>query len=80
MRGLNRPLQVETDSLDMADDESSTTSDESLDAKSEKFNPIKALYSSKMRLSSLKAPIYDNVSKFESVLSGASGQLKVRMP
>ncbi|XP_076674691.1 U6 snRNA-associated Sm-like protein LSm11 [Andrena cerasifolii] len=60
----------------MADDESSTTSDESLDAKSEKFNPIKALYSSKMRLSSLKAPIYDNVSKFESILSGTSGQLK----
>lgn len=62
----------------MADDESST-SDESLDAKSDKFNPMKALYSSKMQLSSRKAPIYDNIAKYEAVMSGLSGQLKVRI-
>ncbi|XP_011166072.1 U7 snRNA-associated Sm-like protein LSm11 [Solenopsis invicta] len=50
-------------------DEDSETSDESLDAGSEKFDPLKALYSPKMRLAS-SAPIYDNVSKFESVLKG----------
>ncbi|XP_076232417.1 U6 snRNA-associated Sm-like protein LSm11 [Calliopsis andreniformis] len=60
----------------MADDESSTTSEDSLDAKSEKFNPMKALYSSKMQLSLVKAPIYDNISKFEAVMSGLSGQSK----
>nr|XP_003699921.1 PREDICTED: U7 snRNA-associated Sm-like protein LSm11 [Megachile rotundata] len=60
----------------MADDESSSTSDESLDIKSVKFNPIKALYSSKIQLSALKAPVYDNVSKFESVLLGLSAKSK----
>ncbi|XP_050473642.1 uncharacterized protein LOC126865288 isoform X2 [Bombus huntii] len=60
----------------MADDESSSTSDESLDAKSEKFNPMKALYSKKIQLSASKAPIYDNVSKFEAVMSGLAGQKK----
>ncbi|XP_043578240.1 U7 snRNA-associated Sm-like protein LSm11 isoform X3 [Bombus pyrosoma] len=60
----------------MADDESSSTSDESLDAKSVKFNPMKALYSKKIQLSISKAPIYDNVSKFEAVMSGLAGQKK----
>ncbi|KAK2586354.1 hypothetical protein KPH14_010645 [Odynerus spinipes] len=50
----------------MAEDESSSTSDESLDAKSEKFDPIKALYSTKLRLPSTSAPTYDNVCMFES--------------
>lgn len=63
----------------MADDESSSTSDESLDAKSVKFNPMKALYSKKIQLSTSKAPIYDNVSKFEAVMSGLAGQKKVRI-
>lgn len=63
----------------MADDESSTTSDESLDVKSEKFDPLKALYSSKTQLSSSRAPIYDNVSKFEAVMSGLSERIKVRI-
>ncbi|EZA49647.1 hypothetical protein X777_12192 [Ooceraea biroi] len=53
----------------MADD-SSETSDESLDATSEKFDPLKALYSSKVQLSSTNVPIYDNIAKFESVLKG----------
>ncbi|XP_029037261.1 U7 snRNA-associated Sm-like protein LSm11 [Osmia bicornis bicornis] len=60
----------------MADDESSSTSDESLDVKSVKFDPIKALYSSKIQLSSSKAPIYDNVCKFESVLLGLAAKTK----
>lgn len=47
----------------------SDTSDESLDAGSDKFDPLKALYSSKMRLVS-SAPTYDNISKFEAVLKG----------
>ena len=63
----------------MADDESSSTSDESLDVKSVKFDPMKALYSRKIDLSSTRAPIYDNVSKFEAVMSGLSGQMKVRI-
>ncbi|XP_003394285.1 U7 snRNA-associated Sm-like protein LSm11 [Bombus affinis] len=60
----------------MADDESSSTSDESLDVTSVKFNPMKALYSKKIQLSTSKAPIYDNVSKFEAVISGLAGQKK----
>ncbi|CAL7947817.1 unnamed protein product [Xylocopa violacea] len=64
----------------MADDESSSTSDESLDVKSAKFDPMKALYSTKIRLSRSNAPIYDNVSKFEAVLSGLSGRTKAKDP
>ncbi|KAG7202009.1 hypothetical protein KM043_004696 [Ampulex compressa] len=55
--------------MKMADDDSSTTSDESLDAKSEKFDPMKVLYATKSRLSTLPSPIYDNVCKFESVMT-----------
>ncbi|KAG6801983.1 U7 snRNA-associated Sm-like protein LSm11 [Apis mellifera caucasica] len=64
----------------MADDESSSTSDESLDVKSVKFDPLKALYSTKIKLSGTKAPIYDNVSKFEAVMSGLSKQSKKNDP
>ncbi|OAD61830.1 hypothetical protein WN48_08923 [Eufriesea mexicana] len=60
----------------MADDESSSTSEESLDVQSVKFDPMKALYSTKIQLSGRKAPIYDNVSKFEAVLSGLSARPK----
>ncbi|KAL6266578.1 hypothetical protein P5V15_003425 [Pogonomyrmex californicus] len=56
-------------------DEDSETSDESLDAKSEKFDPLKALYSPKMRLIS-SAPMYDNIAKFESILKGVKGPTK----
>ncbi|XP_024878070.1 U7 snRNA-associated Sm-like protein LSm11 [Temnothorax curvispinosus] len=56
-------------------DEESETSDESLDAGSEKFDPLKALYSPKVRLAS-SAPIYDNVSKFESVLKNVNAPTK----
>ncbi|KAI4486499.1 hypothetical protein M0804_005869 [Polistes exclamans] len=50
----------------MADDDSSTTSDESIDITSDKFDPIKAIYSKKIRLPSTSAPLYDNVSMYES--------------
>lgn len=59
-------------------DEDSETSDESLDAGSEKFDPLKALYSPKVRLTS-SAPIYDNISKFESILKGIDAPTKVRI-
>jgi len=63
--------------LSMAD-ENSETSDESLDAGSEKFDPLKALYSPKVRLAST-VPIYDNISKFESILKGIDAPTKVRI-
>ncbi|KYM82384.1 hypothetical protein ALC53_07172 [Atta colombica] len=56
-------------------DEGSDTSDESLDVRSEKFDPLKALYSSKVRLAS-SVPIYDNISKFESILKGINVSTK----
>lgn len=62
----------------MADDkDSSEESDESLDARSDQFDPLKALYSSKGRLSSYNVPVYDNISKFESVLKGSAASTKV---
>lgn len=67
---------MKTINLSMADEDSGT-SDESLDAESEKFNPLKALYSPKVRLPS-SVPIYDNVSKFESILKGETST-KVRI-
>lgn len=51
----------------MADE--SDTSDESLDAGSDKFDPLKALYSPKMRIEPT-APTYDNISKFEAMMKG----------
>ncbi|XP_017886020.1 U7 snRNA-associated Sm-like protein LSm11 [Ceratina calcarata] len=60
------------------DESSSSTSEESLDVNSDRFNPMKALYSKKMQLSRTKAPIYDNIAKFESVLHGLSAKTKVR--
>ena len=59
-------------------DEGSDTSDESLDVRSEKFDPLKALYSSKVRLAS-SVPIFDNISKFESILKGINVSTKVRI-
>ena len=56
--------------------ESSESSDESLDATSEKFDPLKALYSTKVKLPS-SAKIYDNIAKFESILKGISISTKV---
>lgn len=64
----------------MADGTSSEDeSDESLDARSEKFDPLKVLYSPKSRLASSSAPVYDNISKFESALYSRSVSTKVRM-
>ncbi|KYN17796.1 PREDICTED: U7 snRNA-associated Sm-like protein LSm11 [Trachymyrmex cornetzi] len=56
-------------------DEGSDTSDDSLDVRSEKFDPLKALYSPKVRLAS-SVPMYDNISKFESVLKGINVSTK----
>ncbi|GLG93097.1 U7 snRNA-associated Sm-like protein LSm11 [Gryllus bimaculatus] len=43
-------------------------SDESLDLKSEKFDPIKALYSANVSVPCTSAQVYDNVSKFSSAV------------
>ncbi|XP_012275370.1 U7 snRNA-associated Sm-like protein LSm11 [Orussus abietinus] len=50
--------------------ESGSSSDESLSSTSDKFDPLKALYSPKLRLPHPTAPIYDNVCKYESVMKG----------
>lgn len=63
--------------LSMAD-EDSETSNESLDVGSEKFDPLKALYSPKVHFAP-SVPIYDNISKFESVLKGVDAPTKVRI-
>ncbi|CAD6222151.1 GSCOCG00000763001-RA-CDS [Cotesia congregata] len=44
--------------------------DESVDPTSELFDPLKALYSDKTKVPVKKAPVYDNITKFESVLKG----------
>ncbi|XP_043463615.1 U7 snRNA-associated Sm-like protein LSm11 [Leptopilina heterotoma] len=59
----------------MADDHESS-SDESLDARSENFDPLKALYSKKTKILSVKAPVYDNIVKFESVIAGCAAKKK----
>lgn len=54
----------------MADPEDSSSGD-STDVYSEKFDPLKALYSDKARIPVPEAPVFDNISKFESaVLKG----------
>ena len=55
----------------MADDDKSqsTSSDEgSLDATSENFNPLKALYSKNVRIPNPEAPVHDNIHKYKSSL------------
>ncbi|XP_035739876.1 U7 snRNA-associated Sm-like protein LSm11 [Vespa mandarinia] len=61
----------------MADDDNSSTSDDSLDFNSDKFDPIKALYSNKIRLPSACAPIYDNVCMFESRMKNPARVKKI---
>ncbi|XP_014211024.1 U7 snRNA-associated Sm-like protein LSm11 [Copidosoma floridanum] len=51
----------------MAEDEDSTSSD-STDVLSDKFDSLKALYSSKLRVPVPDAPLFDNINKFESVV------------
>lgn len=43
---------------------SSSSSDDSLDFSSSNFNPLKALYSPKVKLPDPKAQIQDNITKF----------------
>lgn len=45
-----------------------TDSDPTLDITSEKFDPLKALYASKVVLPVRNAKVYDNVGKYESVV------------
>lgn len=62
----------------MAEEENSS-SDESIDPTSEKFDPIRALYSSRLLVPVPDAPTYDNLSKYENVLKGiTSSKSKVR--
>ncbi|XP_050536309.1 U7 snRNA-associated Sm-like protein LSm11 [Daktulosphaira vitifoliae] len=49
---------------------SSGSDDAELDMLSPLFNPIKALYSSEVKVPSTIAPIYDNISKFELTPTG----------
>ena len=62
----------------MAEEENSS-SDESLNARSDKFDPIKAIYSPKTKIPSLDAPVYDNVSKYESKLKGSNTGKNVKV-
>ncbi|XP_034951027.1 U7 snRNA-associated Sm-like protein LSm11 [Chelonus insularis] len=52
------------------EDAESSSSDESLDVTNTSFDPLKFLYSEKTKIPVPSAPIYDNVSKFETKLKG----------
>uniref|UniRef100_A0A0A9Y1T6 U7 snRNA-associated Sm-like protein LSm11 n=1 Tax=Lygus hesperus TaxID=30085 RepID=A0A0A9Y1T6_LYGHE len=52
-------------------------SEEKLDPTSSNFDPLKALYTSKSVLSDPKAPVYDNLSKYESVMAGTATTVAV---
>jgi hypothetical protein len=54
-------------SSNMAEEEDNTSGD-SIDAFSDKFDSLKALYSEKVNVPVPDAPVFDNVSKFESVV------------
>lgn len=61
-------------------DGGSSSSDESLDLSSKKFDPRRALYSPKFQIPVPSAAIYDNLSKYESVIKGkAASSSKVRI-
>lgn len=47
-----------------ARDQPSTSKDESLNLTSEKIDPLKCLYSKYVQVPNQKAPLYDNLSKF----------------
>ncbi|XP_046420205.1 U7 snRNA-associated Sm-like protein LSm11 [Neodiprion fabricii] len=54
--------------------EGSSSSDDSLDALSDKFEPLKALYSPKLRLPVPGAKVYDNLGSYESNARGQPRQ------
>lgn len=54
-----------------------SSTDEELDATSEKFNPLKALYSKNIKLPFKNVKRMDNVSIFESRIKKAGGSLDV---
>lgn len=54
--------------MKMDEKEDSNSSEESINVFSSNFNSLKALYSEKTIIPVLEAPLFDNVSKFESVI------------
>lgn len=54
----------------MADDENNTSSSDGspTNAYSGNFDPIKVLYAEKLKIPVPKAPVFDNIDKFESVV------------
>ena len=60
----------------MADEEERSSSDDSLDVRSDKFEPEKAIYSLKIKLPVENAPVFDNVGKFESKLKNIEGAIE----
>lgn len=57
--------------------ESSSSSDESLDLTSKKFNPLKALYSKKVKVPVPDAPTFDNLAKYDSTSRRFRGEIPV---
>lgn len=61
--------------MSMTEPQKATSSDEELDVTSSKFNPLKALYSKKVKIPIENARRFDNVSIFLSRLDRAGGAL-----
>ncbi|XP_034234381.1 U7 snRNA-associated Sm-like protein LSm11 [Thrips palmi] len=60
--------------------ESSSSSDESLDVTSSKFDAMKALYSNKVKLPVPSAKPFDNMAKYESIAKRLRGELPEMKP
>lgn len=54
---------------------SNSSSDDELDMKSKNFNPLKAIYSTKLNLNASRLPKFDNLSSFLSRLQRAGNAL-----
>lgn len=55
----------------------SSTSESEVSACSSSFNPIKALYSTKAKVPVESAPLYENISQFESALKKSNEVIPV---
>lgn len=73
MSDSEKPAEKKSD--DTAPDESKPI-DPELDIRSEAFNPLKAIYSTKTYVPVTKAKIYDNIAKFESVMAAQAREKK----
>lgn len=76
----NRPLSSKISSIESMTEptepqKAAASSDEELDVTSSKFNPLKALYSKKVKIPIENACRFDNVSIFLSRLDRAGGAL-----